>query len=103
MRTRERNEEQEKKDESFQTVGDRVRARGRVSAGGPGSATANAASAYLAGEKNPKRIIAGLKVCPCSLTPLSLNQACGRPARVHAPDPLLPCRPGFLEEPQHIG
>jgi len=70
MRTRERNEEQEKKDETYETVGDRVRARGRVSAGGPGSSTANAASAYLAGEKNPKRIIAGLKVRPC---PYSLN------------------------------
>ena len=68
-----------------------MRARGRVSAGGPGSSTANAASAYLAGEKNPKRIIAGLKVrpCPYSLNLPVLNDVCGRAARVYAPDPIL--------------
>ncbi|CCA66765.1 hypothetical protein PIIN_00445 [Serendipita indica DSM 11827] len=56
---REKNAAQEAKDEVFETVGDRVRARGRQS--GPGSASANAASSYLSGDKNPKRIIAGLK------------------------------------------
>ncbi|CAG8564513.1 12074_t:CDS:10 [Acaulospora colombiana] len=56
---REKNAAQEAKDEKFETVGDRVRARGRQS--GAGSASASAASHYLAGDKNPKRIIAGLK------------------------------------------
>ncbi|KAG8759050.1 hypothetical protein FRC14_006764 [Serendipita sp. 396] len=57
IRGREKNAEQEAKDEVFETVGDRVRSRGRVS--GPGHASASAAS--LPGDKNPKRIIAGLK------------------------------------------
>jgi hypothetical protein len=65
---REKNATQEAKDEHFETVGDRVRSRGRQS--GPGSASSSAAAHYLAGDKNPKRIIAGLKVCfefPCVL------------------------------------
>ena len=80
-----------------------MRARGRVSAGGPGSATANAASAYLAGEKNPKRIIAGLKVRPCSLTSLLYMKGAVAPLGYMRLTARFSCRPGFVEESQHIG
>jgi len=59
LHNREKNAAQEAKDEVYETVGDRVRSRGRQS--GAGSTSASAAAHYLAGDKNPKRIIAGLK------------------------------------------
>ncbi|KIM21267.1 hypothetical protein M408DRAFT_333578 [Serendipita vermifera MAFF 305830] len=56
---REKNAKEEARDEEYETVGDRVRSRGRQS--GAGSSSASAASHYLSGDKNPKRILAGLK------------------------------------------
>ena len=48
MRDRERNKAQEAKDEKFETIGDRVRARTELAPG-------------LADTKSPKRVVAGLK------------------------------------------